>query len=104
MRGQYGHGSPSTVTSQAKRATSGRQGRCVSERTSGIAAMSGSCGPWPMSPAAKPAKPAPSVEQIVEVPHGHELRVRLAVHVDELREEELDAELVELLADRFRSG
>ena len=30
---------------------------------SGIAAMSGSCGPWPMSPAAKPAKPAPSLSR-----------------------------------------
>ena len=60
MRGQNGHGSPSTVTSQAKRATSGFHGRYVSVRLSGIAAMSGSCGPWPMSPAANPANPAPS--------------------------------------------
>ena len=60
VRGQYGHGSPSTVMSQAKRAISGFHGRCVSERGSGIAAMSGSCGPCPMSPAAKPANPAPS--------------------------------------------
>ena len=60
VRGQYGHGSPSTVTSQAKRAISGFHGNGVSERGSGIAAMSGSCGPWPMSPAANPANPAPS--------------------------------------------
>ena len=32
------------------------------ERASGIAEMSGSCGPWPMSPAANPANPAPSAK------------------------------------------
>src|SRR6201996_9035033 len=60
VRGQYGHSWPSTVTSQANRATLGRQGRMVSVDGSGMATMSGSCGPWPMSPAAKPANPAPS--------------------------------------------
>ena len=44
-----------------------------------------------MSPAANPAKPAPSVEQVVDVVRGHELGARLAVHVDELGEQELDA-------------
>ena len=44
-----------------------------------------------MSPAAKPANPAPSSSSVVEVRDRHELGVRLAVHVDELGEEELDA-------------
>ncbi len=34
-------------------------------------------------------------EQVVEVVRGHELGVRLAVHVDELREQELDARVVD---------
>jgi hypothetical protein len=51
-----------------------------------------------MSPAAKPAKPAPSVEQVVEVVRRDELGVRLAVHVDELREQELDAVLAHVRA------
>src|SRR5829696_1520314 len=46
--------------SHANRATSGFHGSTVRLDRSGIAIMSGSCGPWPMSPAAKPAKPAPS--------------------------------------------
>src|SRR6185437_10770283 len=61
--GQKSHSSPSTVTLQAKRATVGRHGRMVSVVTSGMAIMSGSSGPWPMSPAANPAKPAPSVSR-----------------------------------------
>src|ERR671933_778366 len=59
-RGQYGHDCPSTYTSPAAHATSLRQGSTISEDRSGIAAMSGDSGPWPMYPAAKPAKPAPS--------------------------------------------
>src|SRR3990170_600585 len=59
VRGSYGHGSPSTVMSQAKRARFGCQGTGVKLARSGIAAMSGSAGVWPISPAAKPAKPAP---------------------------------------------
>ena len=61
MRGSYGHSSPSTVMSQAKRATVGSHGTGVKLARSGMAAMSGSLGTWPISPAAKPAKPAPSV-------------------------------------------
>ena len=38
-------------------------------------------------------------EQPVEVGDGHELGIRLAVHVDELGEHELDAALVELAAE-----
>src|ERR1700759_1560244 len=60
VRGQESHSSPSTVTLQAKRATVGRQGRIVNVVGSGIAIMSGSSGPWPMSPAAKTGKPRPS--------------------------------------------
>ena len=38
-------------------------------------------------------------EQVVEMVGGHELGVRLAVHVDELREEELDPAVAGELAD-----
>jgi hypothetical protein len=47
--------------SHAKRARFGCQGTTVKLSRSGIAAMSGSLGSCPISPAAKPAKPAPSV-------------------------------------------
>src|SRR5437773_10596177 len=60
VRGQYGHGSPSTNTSHANRTRFGCQGTGVKLVGSGIAAMSGSCGPCPSSPVAKPANPAPS--------------------------------------------
>src|SRR4051812_30742529 len=46
--------------SHAIRATPGFHGSGVKERTSGIAARSGSLGLWPISPAANPANPAPS--------------------------------------------
>src|SRR5581483_4687844 len=46
--------------SQAKRARLGSHGTSVRLLRSGIAAMSGSLGSWPISPAANPAKPAPS--------------------------------------------
>ena len=52
-----------------------------------------------MSPAAKPGEAGAVVEQVVEVAGGHELGVRLAVHVDELREEELDLAVADQLAD-----
>ena len=60
VRGQYGQASPSTVTSQAKRASSGCHGTRVYDDVSGTASMSGEAGVWPIGPAAKPAKPAPS--------------------------------------------
>ena len=60
VRGQYGHSSPSTVASQANQAISGFHGSRVKLPTSGIAIRSGLSGVWPMSPAAKPANPAPS--------------------------------------------
>ena len=47
VRGQYGHGSPSTKTSHANRARLGCHGTGVKLAGSGIAAMSGSCGPCP---------------------------------------------------------
>ena len=56
--------------------------------------MSGSLGTWPISPAAKPANPAPSLDEVVEVLRRDELRARARVHVDELREEELDPALL----------
>src|SRR2546429_2548258 len=46
--------------SHAKRARFCCQGTSVRLRRSGMAAISGSLGIWPISPAAKPAKPAPS--------------------------------------------
>ena len=53
--------------------------------------MSGEAGVWPIGPAAKPAKPAPSVTRPSQFVDRHQLGRRLRVHVDELREEELDA-------------
>ena len=75
-----------------------RHGSGVSERTSGIAARSGSCGPWPISPAAKPGEAGAVLHQAVQVGGRHELRVRLAVHVHELREQELDVVVADVLA------
>src|SRR5688572_3304036 len=46
--------------SQAKRARLGCHGTGVKLAGSGMAAMSALCGPWPISPAANPANPAPS--------------------------------------------
>ena len=60
VRGSYGHSSPSTRMSHAKRARVGSHGTGVKLVRSGIAARSGSLGSCPMSPAANPAKPAPS--------------------------------------------
>ena len=40
-------------------------------------------------------------DEVVEVRGGHELRARTAVHVDELREEELDPALLDDLPDRL---
>ena len=48
-----------------------------------------------MSPAANPAKPGAVGEQVVEVVRRHELGARLAVHVDELGEQELDLSLAD---------
>jgi hypothetical protein len=47
--------------SHAKRPSVGSHGTGVKLRRSGMTAMSGSLGSWPISPAAKPAKPAPSL-------------------------------------------
>src|SRR3989337_2034577 len=85
VRGSYGHGSPSTVMSQAKRARFGCQGTGVKLARSGIAAMSGEAG------AVR--------DEVVEVPGGDQLRARARVHVHELREEELDPELLRARAD-----
>src|SRR5271156_7002317 len=60
VRGQSGHGLPSTCKLPGTHAVLGRHGRIVSERKSGTLQISGSCGPWPTSPQANPAKPAPS--------------------------------------------
>ena len=68
--------------------------------------MSGSLGTWPISPAAKPAKPGAVLEQPVERlarADRHELRARPRVHVDELREHELDPALLHVLPDRVGS-
>ena len=66
--------------------------------------MSGSLGTCPISPAAKPAKPAPSVTRSSRFGRGDELRARPRVHVHELREVELDAALLRLLADVLDGG
>ena len=47
------------------------------------------------------------LHQSVEVPRGNELGVRLAVHVDELREQELDVVVLDVALDvvaGFRRG
>src|SRR5580698_9757464 len=59
-RGAYGHGSPSTKGSHCTIPRPGRHGAAVYELTSGMARRSGDDGTWPIGPAAKPAKPAPS--------------------------------------------
>ena len=104
MRGQYGHGSPSTVTSQAKRATSGFHGSVGQRARVGhrgdvrvVRALADVAG-------GEAGEPGAVGEQVVEVPDRHELGVRLAVHVDELGEEELDAQPVELGAELVRGG
>src|SRR3954447_22701464 len=56
--------------SQAKRARFCSHGTSVKLSRSGIAAMSGSLGIWPISPAAKPAKPAPSCTRSSRLPAG----------------------------------
>src|SRR5438067_3726938 len=61
LRGQYGHSLPSTCRLPATQAISFRHGRIVRELKSGMLMRSGSCGPWPRSPQANPAKPAPSL-------------------------------------------
>ena len=99
VRGQYGQASPSTVTSQAKRTSSGCHGTRVYEDVSGTASMSGEAGVWPIGPAAKPANPAPSSSRSSIACDRHQLGVRLAVHLDELREEELDPLVLRALAD-----
>ena len=43
----------------------------------------------------EPGEPGAVGEQVVEVMGGHELGARLAVHVDELREQELDAAVLD---------
>ena len=86
------------MTSHANRASSGATAAVVKLPMSGMASMSGSCGRWPMWPAAKPANPRPPSSRSSIAWHGHELRVRLAVHVDELREEELDVVVADVRA------
>ena len=56
--------------------------------------MSGSLGSWPISPAAKPANPAPSSTRSSRFAAGTSFALGRAVHVDELREEELDSALL----------
>ena len=49
----------------------------------------------------EPGEPGAVRHQPVEQPRGHELRVRLPVHVDELREQELDVVLADVALDVF---
>ena len=80
--------------SQAKRATVGSQGTGVKLARSGIAAMSGSLGNCPISPAAKPGEARSVGHEVVQICCRHELGARPRVHVHELREEELDSALL----------
>src|SRR4051794_7610094 len=59
--------------SQAKRARFGCHGTSVKLSRSGMAAMSGSEGAWPISPAANPANPAPSATSDSRVRAGTSL-------------------------------
>ena len=104
VRGQYGHGSPSTVMSQANRAISGfhgqvRQRARVRHRRDVRVVRA-----LPDVAGGEAREPGAVLEQRVEVRDRHELGVRLAVHVDELGEEELDALLVELGAQLAGGG
>ena len=101
MRGQYGHGSPSTVMSQANRARFGCQGTGVKLARSGIAAISGSAGTWPISPAAKPAKPAPSVARSSRYAAGISFALGRAYMSTNWAKKNSMPLLVDLLADRI---
>ncbi len=57
---------------------------------SGIAIMSGSCGSLADVAGGEPGEPGTVGQQVVDVVRGDELGARLAVHVDELGEQELD--------------
>ena len=52
--------------------------------------MSGDAGDLPDRPGGEAGEAGALGEQVVDRLHGHQLGARLAVHVDELREEELD--------------
>ena len=95
VRGQNGHASPSTVTSHANRATFGFHGRIVRLAGVGDRDHVGVVRPLADVAGGEAGKPGAVGQQVVDVMGRHELGARLAVHVDELREEELDA----LLAD-----
>ncbi len=61
--------------------------------------MSGSWGPWPMSPGGEAGESGAVAEQVIEMVGGHELGVGLAVHVHELGEQKLDIAVLDGLAD-----
>ena len=69
--------------------------RSVSVERSPIAMYSGPCGPMPRPQIANPAKPAPVVSSSSKCATGNALRLRRAVDVDELRQDELDLVLLE---------
>ena len=52
----------------------------------------------------EPGEAGAVLHQPVEVARGHELRVRLAVHVHELREQELDVVVLDVALDVVRRG
>ena len=66
--------------------------------------MSGIVRPLADVAGGEAGEPGAVGEQVVEVRRRHELRVRLAVHVDELREQELDAVGADVLARLVRRG
>ena len=99
MRGQNGHASPSTVTSHANRATFGFHGRIVRRAGVGDRDHVGIVRPLADVAGGEAGEPGAVGQQVVDVVGRHELGARLAVHVDELREEELDALLADDAAD-----
>jgi hypothetical protein len=96
VRGQYGHGSPSTVTSQAKRAGSAARDRREA-RGIGHGGQVGSAY-LPGLTRGEAGEPGPLGEHVLEVVRRNELGVGLPVHLHELREDELDPHRIDELA------
>ena len=86
------------------RATFGRHGSGVKLARVGHRGEVGVVGPLADVAGGEAGEAGAVLEQAVEMAGGHELRARLAVHVDELREEELDAGVAHVRADRLQVG
>ena len=66
-----------------------------------MAAISGECGPCPISPTAKPAKPAPITCNILQMGNRHQLGLGDARQCDKRGKNVIDAFLFQLTA-QFR--